>query len=215
MTDTGASREDISRALYTLRLVNRGGPDGASEALKILDNMRAGIAKRLGVEVPGVDLLADYPDLAKAVENAEMTREHALEIAGGRRIRFETNEAQRRANDDSQRQAQVQQQRDNAFKELDTLGDELGKTDVEYDAKFALLKSNGDIQDIVQNFPPAKWADQFRRRYNLLGKAGGVKQRTAKPAHQPLRSSGTGGGGNAAPKSLLDAVMQGVESADD
>jgi hypothetical protein len=54
-------------------------------ALKIIENTRAGILKALGREGPGVDLLAEHPDLKARVDNQEISRADALELANNRR----------------------------------------------------------------------------------------------------------------------------------
>lgn len=217
LNDTGASRDDISRTLYLLRLVNRGGREGLQEALKRIDGERNRIAKMLGVEVPGVDLLADFPDLTQEVEDMKTTRERALEIAAARRERERQDTQGRQQREDGERQAQVKQAQTQAFADLDALGEELGKTDVDYDAKFKLLKENGEIEDIIKTFHPSQWKSQFQRRYNLLGKAGGGQRRQGAPTNKqrPLRTTGQGGGGSAAPKSLSEAINLAVAGSSD
>lgn len=178
------------------------------QALAILDQTRANVARALGVEVPGVDLLADYPDLTQAVDGMTMTRDQALEIANARRVTAANTAATERQHQQTETQSQLEQREETARGQLTELGAKLQANDLDYDAKFKILQGNGDIADIMENFPPEKWLAQFQRRYDLLGKAN-VKPKP-KVATQPLRTTGTGGGGSPQPKSMLDAITQGI-----
>jgi len=208
LSDTGAPREDLAEHLLTLRLAYRGGPDGMRQALGRLDTLRANIAKQLGVEVPGVDLLSDFPDLAGEVENATMSRENAIAVANARRIAAANTANAQRQHQETTTQADFEQRATAARTRLDELGARLQSTDLDYDAKFKILKENGDFKDIMENFQPEKWGEQFERRYKLLGRVN-VKPKP-KTATQPLRATGTGGGGSPQPKSMLDAITQGI-----
>mgnify|MGYP000246292363 CR=1 FL=1 len=52
-----------------------------------LDGLRADLATRLGVDAPGVDVLAQHPDLKAKVDGMTLSREDALE-------RIEQNKAE-------------------------------------------------------------------------------------------------------------------------
>jgi hypothetical protein len=77
---SGLTAPEFTDFMETARLFKAGDP----QALKVLDGLRADLAQRLGVEVPGVDLLANHADLKADVESMTLTKERALEIARGR-----------------------------------------------------------------------------------------------------------------------------------
>lgn len=211
LQNIGAPRDELAQHIETLTLAYRGGPDGQRKALARLDELRSALARNLGVEVPGVDLLADYPDLQQQVEDLKLSRELALDIASGRRMKTRVEAETNRTTTEQQQAAQRQQAEQAAAAELDALGTRLQGGDIDYNAKFKILKDNGDIEDIMQNFAPAQWAAQFERRYKLIGRA------SSKPrvqGEQPLRTSATTGGGKPQPKSMLDAISLGIADAE-
>jgi hypothetical protein len=77
---SGLTAPEFTDFMETARLFKAGDP----KALQVLDGLRADLAQRLGVEVPGVDLLAKHADLKADVESMTLTKERALEIARGR-----------------------------------------------------------------------------------------------------------------------------------
>jgi len=214
LQSTGANADEIGGALRVLRQIKSGRAEDLREALKALDANRAEVAKMLGQEVPGVDLLSDYPDLAERVEKMNLGREEALEIANARRTKARNDAAAANRQKAEQSKRELADRVKKAQDDLSSIGAELEGKDMDYAAKVDLLKSNGTFDWICQNFEPEKWGDAFQRQYKLLGETkprpagggGGGDNKGAGGGHQPLRPTGGAGGGKGAPQTELDAV---------
>jgi len=68
---TGMSAQEFATTLEFGRLVNSGDEKNIRVALEMIETQRAALYQKLGVEAPGVDLLAGHDDLKQAVENME------------------------------------------------------------------------------------------------------------------------------------------------
>lgn len=197
------------------------------QALAMLDEQRAAIAKLAGKEVPGVDLLREHADLAARVEKQELSREDALELARGR------NNAKAREQDDARRDTaqqgvrEQQQARTTALTALDSWCLQKSKADPAYAAKEAALMAKpkdatgkegpSRLERIIQRYPPHLWQQRFEEEYDALqlqpaASNGAGNQEPEIPgagANTPLRSSGAKGGARA-PQSYEEAVATGL-----
>lgn len=210
LQSTGASPDEIGSTLRTLRQIKSGKPEDLREALKVLDRNRAEVAKMLGEEVPGVDLLADYPDLAEKVEKMTLSRAEAVEIANARTTQKRTEETRKRTEANATHQANLKRRVEKAQDDLGAIGAELEGKDMDYSRKVELLKENGTFDWICKNFQPEQWGEAFKHQYNLLGKmpaAPAAGTGAGGAAHQPLRpTGGAGATGAGAPKTDQEAV---------
>lgn len=218
MRATGAPPETIAGAFEIIRLMHSGTDDGLREALKRIENQRAAIARNLGEEVPGVDLLVEHADLQKEVDGMTLTRERALEIARGR------NKAKR----DQDHQAAVRTQDETKTRRDSAVGkakvdlakrqEELTTNDLDFEPKYHYMMKSGIFDDIAKSFPPEKWLERFNLEYGRIPKEvlkapaaagkGKIDAGTGKEVATgtPLRA-GTGAAGKpGAPKDMLDAV---------
>lgn len=209
---TGASPEEFAQGLQYMALVHSGDPASLQQALTFLDRERTAIAKRLGVPVAGVDLLADHNDLKQQVEAGELSESAALEIARLRSVQAEAEQARRTQQADAERTAALQAGRT----AVDEMATKLREADpLGYDAKMGALKPM--IEVIATTVPPNQWAEALRRAYVALpaiaaaapAPAASAAPRPA-PGPQPLRPSPGGGGGSlmTTPNSALEAVNQ-------
>jgi hypothetical protein len=87
MQEARCSDDDLAGYLYLNQLLTSNEPKDLELALSEIEKQRIELYARLGREPEGggVDLLAHFPDLVKQVEDEEITRKAALEIAHARR----------------------------------------------------------------------------------------------------------------------------------
>lgn len=91
VTDSGLAPPEFTEMLDMARLYKSNSPQDAQRALQMLDGLRQDLATRFGLEAPGVDPLANHPDLKGKVDGMLLSHEDALEIA---RLRTQGQQAQ-------------------------------------------------------------------------------------------------------------------------
>lgn len=212
LKSTGASPDDWGKIIVALQYANSGDPAQARHALEILDGFRANVARIAGVPVQGVDVLADFPDLRTKVENGDLDEADAAEIAALRRSTSTRREQDASRQNERQAQEQVVQRQTAARGELDKLGAQLAKADVDFKAKVKILEDRGVIANIVKNVPPEAWCESFQTAYDAVNAAtAGMRTRAPTPGEQPMRRNGrNGGGAEGEPKTVADAVRKAV-----
>ena len=146
------------------------------------------LRKKMGVAGGKYDPLTepDNADLARAVENEEMTPQWAQQQA---RQRAEL--AHRTSLEQTQRQTQTEretlnQSRSQAISELDAIGAEYAKLDPMYQAKSDLLVPM--LQPIFARLPPTEWAAAFRQAYSEFKLPAGPASAHVPPSVPPLRN---------------------------
>ncbi len=202
IASTGATPEQLGQLLTYSSLVNSGDPEKLRQAMGVLERERNAIARMIGEEAPGIDLLSDHPDLIQRVQQGDFDRHAALEVARAR-----TLAAQQRQRDEW---AQIQQMQSatqtQAIQSLNTLGQQLEAQDPQYRQKFAQLQP---MLPIIAQLPPDRWGEAFLQAYQSIVVAAPTQQRLP-AAPQPLR--GTGGGG-AALQQQATSAQQAIEQA--
>lgn len=208
--ETNTTPEQLSAYLEYNRMRQSGNAQELETALAFIERQRAQLYAALGREPQGggIDLLQGFDDLKKAVEDDEMTRERALELARLRRNEAaRTQAAQRQQN--QQRTAQTQQQQyqqasNKALGDIEAWTAQLQKGDLDYKAKEDKLLA--EIDEVVKNYPPAQWLPTLK----LLYKGIAIQKASSVPGGpRPLRPSGAKAG-DKAPASMLDAINQGL-----
>lgn len=201
ITSTGAPPQEFGFALDILKSANTGRREDAERALGMIDEFRAKLATRHGIEAAGVDPLAGHNDLKKLVEDGDVTRAVALETARLREARKATEQDH---NARSEQTAQETAIRTGAAA-VDALCGQLKASDPLYAQKFELIQPL--IQDLGATLPPAQWVGAFKRLYDNVK----VPEPAADPRRagspEPLRRT-SGGGGAPTPSSMEDAVRQ-------
>ena len=202
LDETKTSSEDLSQLLEYNRLVKTGDLESA---LAVLDEQRSLVARMLGRPIEGVDVLDEFGDLKQEVTDGTLTIARAAEIAKSRRIQ-EALQNQRQTQEQTQQQAGAKQKSVNdALGLIQTFAAEMASTDVDYAKKEEILLKSVDA--ISSKFPPSLWLDQVRMLYENI---------SVIPAPQPNQQRITplrpnsGGGGTAQPKSMLDAINNGL-----
>ncbi len=217
MTEAQVSGEEFAGFLTYAKAVRSGDFQAAAQTL--IAQLRPLLPYVHGkVDLAGaLDPLAEFSDLQQAVESMQITREHATEIAQGRRIRQMQEQAHQQrtqASQQTQQQTQAQQQAtQQGLSQLQALERTLAAQDADY-GRIApeLVKA---IPQITKAYPPHLWASAVQDRYQLLKTylpQQQQRQTTAAPAPAPLRPGGSGGAGVPAKlstRSIVDLVTSG------
>lgn len=187
--DTGADSAQFSQALGYLTLVNAAGKGDREAAEKAFDMMQTelvALGQFLGKDVPGiVDPLAEYPDLAEEVENGDLTRKRAVEIAA---TRNQGKVAKAHGDRVQAAETQTRQQQEAV---------EAGRADiVAWDAQMqandpAYLSKRDTLNDIVAQIratkPPSEWLRETALAYAKIPTPAAAT--VAKPAPGPVRGN--------------------------
>lgn len=191
--------EQFEQAAGLIGLINKGDHEGA---LKILDEQRRLLSLAMGKPLPGVDALAEFPDLRAAVDGMQMTEANALELA---KHRSAGKQAERQAT--MQTEATARQERttksvEAGTKAVDTFCNEMMSSDIDYAAIEAKLLP--EIKGgLLEGVPPQQWRSIVEKTYKLLKNNMGKGQ--AAPQIQALRPTGTESP-KQAPKSMHEAM---------
>ena len=171
------------------------------QAVEMLDRVRNDLVLRGGIKsVPQKDVLEDYPDLKQEVEEFNLTRERALELARARKLESEYRQQQASEQRTAHELQQYQQAVEVAVQQVQQLESEWARTDPDFRAKMKLLE--GQISNIGQQYQPNQWASVVSMLYQNLS----VPARTKTPQSH-LRPAGAGGQSKPAePKSLEAAI---------
>ena len=212
--DTGSTPEQYGQALEYLSLVNSGRREDIIKALEFIDGERVALARMAGVPLPGVSMVADYPDIAAELKAGKITPERAEELAAQRAANeFNSNRQKQTDQQTAQREAHTKAVRA-AQAELNAEETRLMKEDPAYKAKRpSVLKI---VLPLIRSgrLKPNEWLPEFKRIYKEVAapaaKPGGKPG--AKPTpRQPLRATQPAGGQAPAPKTMAEAVELGIQ----
>lgn len=187
----GYDENTFAQVLEFGRLLSSNDSNDKKAAMAMLDQVRANLAAELGQEVPGVDLLKDYPDLQKEVESMNLDRKRALEIAAVRRQQQE----QAHYNKLEAEQRQWGQRLESARQQMSTALLPMQKDPYfvqKINAIHAWLRTGDNMVNFVMNVPPEQWTAKIQQMYNALPAqfymptGAQAKPRSSQP--QPLRS---------------------------
>lgn len=167
LVDAKVEPEEFGQMLDYSRLVKTGDFQGA---LAILDAQREALARAGGLDVAGVDILGDHPDLAKDVESMDLTRERALEIARARNAQKAAQQQHQQRRAPEQRSAdpntELMQQAARAQDEIAALEAQWAKSDVDFAAKQQKLVAKAG--QIARTYPPHLWKQAMQDYYDTL-----------------------------------------------
>ena len=187
ISSTKMSPDEFAQTLEYGRLINSGDEKDLRVALEMIESQRSALYQRLGVEAPGVDLLAGHEDLKNAVENLEITKERALELA-----------KYRKADQAKQQQVQAQQQTAQQQAQYEkTVQDAAGamesylstrQHEVDHTARMDVIgnhfKNPANLQEFVSKFEPHQWPTAIKMMYDGIV----VPKAPNQHSPQPLRS---------------------------
>jgi hypothetical protein len=226
--NTGTSAEEFATTVQFLEAFHSEDPKMLEKALGILQQNMENIALRLGRDVPGVDFLQGFDDLKSKVHYGQLTKEDAQEIARSRTraSREQTLNTQRTTAQQTETAAKAE--KDTAISALNDIGQQLLKSDPDYQRKFDLLVH--PLQAAFKRLPPSQWKDAFNEAYAAIKlppaapaapaapPAGMVRDPTTgqfvKPAKGvPIRPvQPAGAGGKSAPKSAREAMDAAIDN---
>lgn len=197
VSSTKMSPDQFSQTLEYGRLINSEQETDLRVALEMVERERAFICQKLGIEQPGIDLLSGHDDLKAAVDNMEMTREHAVELAKHRKRQADeqrvAQESQRIQSDRAQFQETVSKAAQTMEAYLSTRANE-----ADHSAKMQMIAQHfqnpQNLQEFVQTYKPDQWLATIKMMYDNIV----VQKQPAAPAPQPMRSR-TSQLGNPAP----------------
>ena len=186
-------------------------PEELEYALQTAQNEIIRISQLLGKEVPGVDLLADQPELQKRVDDYELSREDALRIVKSERELASYKNVQDQQRDQQQvatKQQDVQQQ---SLDQVRAYMSKMKSTDINFSAKEARLVDQA--AKVRQNYPPEQWPTVIQDLYETMSvDSSAQKQNLKTSAPTPMQST-TSTVGSTVPKTMQEAVMLGLENA--
>ena len=186
-------------------------PEELEYALQTAQNEIIRISQLLGKEVPGVDLLADQPELQKRVDDYELSRDDALRIAKSERELAGYKQVQTQQRDQQQvatKQQDVQQQ---SLDQVRAYMSKMKSTDINFSAKEARLVDQA--AKVRQNYPPEQWPTIIQDLYETMSvDSSAQKQNLKTSAPTPMQST-TSTVGSTVPKTMQEAVMLGLENA--
>lgn len=183
--DAGMDAEQFAQHIEFSRLLNSNDPKNLNVAAQMVEQVRADIYKRLGKDAPGVDVLADFPDLAQRVSGFEISREAALEIAQYRR---QQQQAQQK-----QQTEQQYQQEDQQFQQALKVGIDSAQSylqsranEVDHPARMEVLQKyfadQNNLQEFARTYRPDQMAHAIKFMYD------NVQVAPRQPSPSPLRS---------------------------
>ena len=207
---TGMSPQEFAQTLEFGRLVNSGDEKNLRVALEMIEGQRAMLYQKLGVEAPGVDLLQGHDDLKQAVDNMEITRERAVELAKYRKQQAEVQQRQQVEQQSVQQQQAFQQQVQQAAGAMEAYL-QTRANEVDHPARMKVItehfKNPANLQKFVSTYQPQQWAATIQMMYDNIQ----VPRAASSP--QPIRSR-PATLGNPAPNAAapIDRVAQRLES---
>jgi len=200
LEETHTTDDQLAQLLEFNRMVQTGNYENA---LKQVEAQRAGLLKLLGREAPGVDLLADFPDLVKEVEDEKLDRALALEIAQNRRNAAVLKAREQQRGGEQEAARKQQELSEQALQSIKDWSNEMAKSDIDFKAKEDKLLTQ--VAQVVKDYPPGQWLQTLKMLYGNISVA-----RAAVPGgEQPLRPK-TERHGGAAPQDMLQAINQGL-----
>jgi hypothetical protein len=207
---TGMSAQEFAQTLEFGRLVSSGDEKNLRVALEMVESQRAMLYQKLGVEAPGVDLLQGHDDLKQAVDNMEITRERAVELAKYRKQQQEVQQRQQVERQTVQQQQEFQQQVQQAAQSMEAYLQTRAQ-EIDHPARMKVItdhfKNPANLQAFVSTYQPHQWAATIKMMYDNIQ----VPRAAASP--QPIRSR-PATLGNPAPNaaSPIDRIAQRMES---
>lgn len=191
VAETGLQADEFSAVLNIGKMYKSSKPEDLQNALAQIDVLRADVAQRLGIAIPGVDPLEGHPDLKADVEALSITPERALEIAKLRRTATEASATSKEVQEQREHHATATKAAQGMDEHLAARASQPG-----HEAKVNYIKQYfGDkerLQAFVTTYRPDQWQAAVTMMYDSYTPP--VTTTTAAPTPQPLRPSSSGVG---------------------
>lgn len=184
---TGMTAQEFAHTLEFGRLVSSGDEKNIRVALEMIEGQRAMLYQKLGVEAPGVDLLAGHDDLKSAVENMEITRDKAVELAKLRKTQADQTARQNAESEQTKNQEQFRQTVQSAAGAMEAYLQTRAK-EADHPARLKIIgehfQNPANLQRFVQTFEPKQWTAALQMMYDGIA----VPKAAPTSQTQPLRS---------------------------
>jgi hypothetical protein len=194
------SREQFERATSVIGMMNRGDLQGA---LRELDEQRRLISLHLGQALPGVDALAEHPDLRAEVDNLQLTEQRALEIARSRMVQNHQQQASRQHQQVQHSQQQEEQARNASMLAVDRFCKARMADDMDFAAIEPILLKQIEA-GLLEGVPYQHRAALVEKTYGLIKQTASAT-RASGPTTSVLRPTG-GEPARQAPKTMHEAM---------
>lgn len=168
---TGLDPEEFLGMLEVGKLMKSGTAADKRLAFDRISAQRESLARELGIEAPGVDALSDFPDLQKKVDNLEITKETALELAKYKR-QERTQQQQQQAQQQSQQDMDAFTQSIQKASDTATQYFMTRKHEADYEPKMKMIhakfKDPAYMQEFVTTYEPKQWFGLFKMMYDNM-----------------------------------------------
>ncbi|ASC63611.1 hypothetical protein B9P52_04575 [Achromobacter denitrificans] len=165
----GMTAETFGQHIEFSRLANSSDPRDLQQAVQMIEQTRADLYRRLGQDAPGVDALSDFPDLAQMVQNMQMPRETALEVAKMRREHQAIHEQRQQQHVAQQQSAQFEQDVALAQRSLESYI-QTRAHEIDHPARMQALQAQFSdprkMQEFVATYAPRQWPHVLRMLYD-------------------------------------------------
>lgn len=188
---SGLDADGFANLMWIARLVSSSNPAEQKQGLQALETVRAELYKQIGLEAPGIDLLADHKDLKQKVDDMELTREDALDILRGRNVQAKQVEEVQRQQAIEAKQKELQGFGDRAVKAFSARSSEPAfNAKVEAMQKYFAVP--GRLQQFVSTHSPETWESALLWMYDNIAVQPTPQRQSATPiTQQRARSTGT------------------------
>ena len=188
---SGLDADGFANLMGIARLVSSSNPAEQKQGLQALETVRAELYKQIGLEAPGIDLLADHKDLKQKVDDMELTREDALDILRGRNVQAKQVEEVQRQQAIEAKQKELQGFGDRAVKAFSARSSEPAfNAKVEAMQKYFAVP--GRLQQFVSTHSPETWESALLWMYDNIAVQPTPQRQSATPiTQQRARSTGT------------------------
>ena len=197
----GITQPQFEQAASVLGMLNRGDYRGA---LTVLDQQRQQIALQLGEALPGVDALAQFPELRQKVDGLMMTEADALQMAKMMQTQGYQQQLRQQWEQNQQQQQAAQQSVRSAQGQVDTWWKQTAASDLDAPVIEAQLLPH--IPALLQGVPPEAWVGVIQAQYKILKQAAGTFRHQSNGAPAPLRPTGSGAQPQQRPGSMYEAM---------
>lgn len=200
----GVTQDDFVAYLDFKTALRTGNFEGAQAYLKkhLTDLSIASGRNLAGDDSP----LAEFPDLAAAVANMQITEEHALELARGRRVEQSLKAQSTRRTQDNQARQNFEVAKRTAMQSVAKQVAEWKKADIDFAAKEPKIAAQ---MKRLRGTPPDQWLTRVQEFYELLNEGasmagGGTPQGDIQ---RPLRGGAGPAAAARAPASMYEAMF--------
>ena len=204
--DTGANQEQFLEVLDTATLMFHPEKGNPQQAVEKLYNAAKMIAEAAGLPLPGYDPLEAFPDIKERVDNDDLDRATAEELARIRAREKTQERAREQRNHGQQQQQQQEAAITKAVTDLTTFLADKQANDIDFPAKAKIMMEAAEYAK--KNLMPHQWLGYMQTQYDFVSKH--AKKEAGKDGHRPVRSTGSGGGSKA-PETLQDAIKQSLK----